>query len=164
MKIRRLLFALMSALMLTACVSDGPEVRSLIAAGDPVPQFDIVLSNGTTVSSHSLLGSWYLLVFFDTSCNDCRRELPRLEQLHNLRPEVPLLCVSRGEDAAAVSTYWSESRFTMLYSAQPDATLYHRFATAGVPRLYIINSAGIVTAEYLESSIPSPDTLAGMLP
>lgn len=163
--LRRLLFALLPMLMLMACVGDDePEVRTLVVAGDPVPHFEVVLSDGSAVSSQSLLGSWYVLVFFDTSCNDCRRELPRLEEFHNLRPELPLLCISRGEDVAEVSAYWSENRFTMPYSAQPDATLYHRFATAGVPRLYIINSAGIVTAEYLESSIPSPDTLAGMLP
>lgn len=163
--LRRLTVAVLWTLMLTACVNDDePEVRSLVAAGQPVPQFEIALSDGSAASSQSLLGSWYMLAFFDTSCGDCRRELPRLEQFHKMRPEVPLLCISRGEDAASVAAYWQSNGFTMQYSAQPDAALYHRFATAGVPRLYIINSAGIVAAEYLESSIPAPGELAEMVP
>ena len=51
-------------LMLMACVGDDePEVRTLVVAGDPVPHFEVVLSDGSAVSSQSLLGSWYVLVF-----------------------------------------------------------------------------------------------------
>lgn len=163
--IRRLFIAVLWTLILSACVNDDePEVRSLVVAGDPVPQFEVELSDGTPVSSQSLLGTWYVIAFFDTSCSDCRRELPRLEEFHLMRTELTLLCISRGEDAASVEAYWQANGFTMQYSAQSDATVYHRFATAGVPRVYIINSAGIVTAEYLESSIPAPEELAEMVP
>lgn len=163
--IRRLFIAVLWTLILSACVNDDePEVRSLVVAGDPVPQFEVELSDGTPVSSQSLLGTWYVIAFFDTSCSDCRRELPCLEEFHLMRTELPLLCISRGEDAASVEAYWQANGFTMQYSAQSDATVYHRFATAGVPRVYIINSAGIVTAEYLESSIPAPEELAEMVP
>lgn len=163
--IRRLFVAILWTLILSSCVNDNePEVRSLVVAGEQVPQFEVVLSDGTPVSSQSLLGTWYVIAFFDTSCSDCRRELPRLEEFHLMRTELPLLCISRGEDAASVEAYWQANGFTMRYSAQSDATVYHRFATAGVPRVYIINSAGIVTAEYLESSIPAPEALAELVP
>lgn len=163
--IRRLFIAVLWTLILSACVNDDePEVRSLVVAGEQVPQFEVVLSDGTPVSSQSLLGTWYVIAFFDTSCSDCRRELPRLEEFHLMRTELPLLCISRGEDAASVEAYWQANGFTMPYSAQSDAIVYHHFATAGVPRVYIINSAGIVAAEYLESSIPAPGELAEMVP
>ena len=90
--IRRLFVAILWTLILSACVNDDePEVRTLVAAGEQVPQFEVVLSDGTPVSSQSLLGRWYVIAFFDTSCSDCRRELPRLEEFHLMRPDVPLL-------------------------------------------------------------------------
>ena len=50
--LRRLLFALLPMLMLMACVGDDePEVRTLVVAGDPVPHFEVVLSDGSAVSS-----------------------------------------------------------------------------------------------------------------
>ena len=147
---------------LSACVNDPDESVWSLSQGDAIPAFSVVTSEGSTISRELLEGHWAVLVFFNTSCNDCRRELPELQKAFEsikANPDIELLCISRSEDAASVSAYWSSNSLSMPWSAQSDRRVYDMFASSGIPRTYVINPAGYITATFA----PEDKLTAGML-
>lgn len=127
-------------LAFTGCVNEGDEPAWSLQVGDRLPEFEITLNNGDVVTTESLRGSESVIVFFNTSCVDCRRELPEIQKLYNEflmqnRP-VRFICISREEGAASVAKFWEENNLTMPYSAQTDRRVYNLFASSGIPRLY----------------------------
>lgn len=127
-------------LAFTGCVNEGDEPAWSLQVGDRLPEFEITLNNGDVVTTESLWGSESVIVFFNTSCVDCRRELPEIQKLYNEflmqnRP-VRFICISREEGAASVAKFWEENNLTMPYSAQTDRRVYNLFASSGIPRLY----------------------------
>lgn len=127
----------------TGCVNEREEPVWSLQVGDRLPEFEITLNNGDMVTTESLRGSESVIVFFNTSCVDCRRELPELQKLYDEflmqnRP-VRFMCISREEGAASVAKFWDENHFTMPYSAQTDRRIYNLFASSGIPRLYEVD-------------------------
>lgn len=151
-KIVYILFCLLLVLF-SGCVKDD-EPRSLVGVGDTLPHFEVTMNDGCTVSDLTLRGREAWIVFFNTGCADCRRELPRLEAVHRSRPELTIVCIARSEDAASVAAFWRENDLTLPYSPQPDASVYHLFATSGIPRLYVADASGRITAVYSEKGFP----------
>ncbi len=132
---------------LTACVYDREEPEFSIPVGAPLPEFSVELLNGERFSTASLPESDIcnlIILFFNTTCSDCKRELPRVQQLYdriladeNLRPATRLICIAREEDAASIRTYWEDHNLTLPAAPQPDRTVYNLFASVGIPRLYV---------------------------
>ena len=144
------------ALLSGGCVNDDePDIRSLVAVGDRLPQFEVVMNDGRTVATADLAGSKAVVVLFTTSCYDCRNYLPVVESLHRERPALPIICIARSEDASALKAYWKANGLTVDYSAQTDAAVYSLFATGGVPRTYISDASLTVIAEWDDSPVPT---------
>ena len=68
------------AFFLLACVRDNGQGANL-QVGDSLPLFCIQMEDGTTLKTADLLDSPSLLIFFHTSCSDCRATLPRVQKL-----------------------------------------------------------------------------------
>ena len=145
---------LLVAALFAGCVTDAaPEPPRSLGAGDRCPYFEVVLDDGRAVSTSSLAGRRVMIVFFNTSCADCRRELPEIQRVADGLGDdgsgVPrVLCVSRGEGAGSVAAYWRDNGLTMPYSAQTDAAVYREFATSVIPRVYIIGADLVIEAAY----------------
>ncbi|MBD5341056.1 MAG: TlpA family protein disulfide reductase [Bacteroides sp.] len=144
------IFVLLLVVMgLTACVTEEDEPVWSLQVGEHLPEFSIVMNDGRTVTTQSLAGKRSVIVFFTTTCSDCRRELPRYQEWYNQiissGDDVNFICISREEGADAVSTYWKEHDFTMPYSPQSDRAVYNLFASSGVPRVYEANAELIIT-------------------
>jgi len=128
----------------TGCISDEPgeaDSESGIKAGDPLPEFSISTSDGTPVPSNSLDGKVSVLVFFRTTCPDCRAEFPVIEQLYGkyrYSDKVVILGISVGEPAADIAAYWNEHMLLFPYSPQSDKLLAQEtFGISSVPHIYI---------------------------
>lgn len=134
--------------LLTACITEDAASDSgdIIRPGQQLPDFTATLSDGTTVSPSSLAGKVAVIAFFNTTCSDCRRELPVVQQIHEAYPadQVAVVCISRAQGEADVGTYWEKEGLTLPYSAQNDRGLYNLFARIGIPRLYIADRSGTV--------------------
>lgn len=129
--------AIVSAILLSACM-DEPEESSIVQAGDRVPDFTVMLDDGSRFSPSDLAGEEWVIMFFTTTCGDCRRALDRMQLMHESEPSLPIICISREEDEEEVSRYWREHALTMRYSAQDDRSVYNLFARSIVPRIYYI--------------------------
>ena len=127
---------------LVGCISEKEEPEWYLLPGDALPQFEVTTIEGKKVNSADSYVADLIIIFFNTTCPDCRRELPILQKQYeeNLkRPEDEqkiFICISREEGAADVERYWKENNLTLPVSPQPDRRIYSMFASIGIPRIF----------------------------
>lgn len=148
------------ALLALSCnaVNDGDDtnVKEYVKVGDRVPVFsvDVVDSEGrTSVFSTARLTGETVIVLFNTSCGDCRRELPQLNAYylaHRHDKGFQMVAIAREESAESVAAYWQAQGFEIPYSPQPDRRIYNLFASSIIPRVYYCTADGIVTRILIE--------------
>lgn len=159
--------AILLIVLLQSCVTEDEPSGAAIKPGDTCPEFDITLNDGTLVSTEDLRGHISIIAFFNTSCGDCRAELPELQKVYDYirvnNPEVKLICISREETAYSIERYWKENSLTLPYSAQPDRNIYNKFATTGIPRIYIFDPSLTLIAYFTDNPLPTAETIIGHL-
>lgn len=148
------------ALLALSCnaVNDGDDtnVKEYVKVADRVPVFsvDVVDSEGrTSVFSTARLTGETVIVLFNTSCGDCRRELPQLNAYylaHRHDKGFQMVAIAREESAESVAAYWQAQGFEIPYSPQPDRRIYNLFASSIIPRVYYCTADGIVTRILIE--------------
>ena len=103
------------------------------------------MSDGTLLSTSDLRGKPSRIVFFNTTCSDCQRELPGLnERFLAHGADTTFVAISREEPQVEVEAYWREHSLSLPYSAQTDRLVYSLFARQGIPRVYISDSHSII--------------------
>ena len=146
---------LLMAFMLVGCTIDtheddpDPDESSLVRVGDRLPSFsvDYLTSDGTGVFSTGRLTGRTVIVFFHTSCSDCQRELPELNDYylrHRTEPGFQMVAIAREEGQESIAAFWQEKQLSIPYSPQVDRRIFNLFATQTIPRVYICSSEGIV--------------------
>lgn len=170
MKLFSRLFLFVSVMLLSlSCISEDKPAgnEAGVQVGQILPGFEVTLNNGEKVSNASLKGSVVVITFFNTGCTDCQKYLPvlnavyeeiRADKAHPLR-SVVFLPISRAQPAESVAAYWAEHGFSLPYSAQPDRRVYELFASTRIPRNYVINAQGKVTATYDDTNAPTAEEL-----
>jgi thiol-disulfide isomerase/thioredoxin len=151
---------MLMALLALSCsaVNDGDDtnVKEYVKVGDRVPVFsvDVVDSEGrTSVFSTARLTGETVIVLFNTSCGDCRRELPQLNAYylaHRHDKGFQMVAIAREESAESIAAYWQAQGFEIPYSPQPDRRIYNLFASSIIPRVYYCTADGIVTRILIE--------------
>ena len=134
----------------SSVVDDDNQVVERVHVGDRVPSFSVTMTDGgeeRTFSTAHLAGE-AVIVFFNTWCPDCQRELPRLNQYylqHKDDKGFQMVAISRGEGKDVVARFWSEHELLIPYAAQEDTSIYELFASGIIPRVYFVSAQGIVT-------------------
>lgn len=148
-------------LLCTSCINEKePSSANDIAVGDRLPQFEVTLNDGTTVSTKDLEGKKSVIVFFNTLCGDCRDELPVLQQAYEeAGSEAVFICISREEGKEAVQKFWDENSLTLPYSAQETRDVYNLFASNVIPRLYIADKDLVVTHVFTDNPIATKEEI-----
>ena len=147
-------------LAVSACIRDKIPEGAELGPGDRLPEFSVILDDGSVVSTGDLSGKVSVIVFFHTGCPDCQAELPVIQRIHDeFSPEAAVLCISREEDAADIAEYWAGNGLTLPYSAQKDRTVYSLFASEGVPRVYVSSGGLIIHSIYDDSPVATYENL-----
>ena len=157
---KRLLYILSCMLIVSSCIKDDPKGADLIV-GDRLPDFEVVMNDGTVVSDESLSGAVSVVMFFHTSCPDCRQALPHMQRIYDTYASKGVLftLVSREDKAKDVDAYWKEQGLEIPYSAQADRKIYEKFASSRIPRIYINDRNGIIRYIFTDDPVPSYDDL-----
>lgn len=160
------MWSLLLAGGLTSCVNEGQPDNEGVKAGDPLPQFAVKLNDGREVTTQSLRGKRVLIELFNTGCGDCRESLPEINALYESLKDntnVEIFAIARAEEAPQLALYWEENGFTLPYSPQPDRKVYELFATIGIPRIYIADANGTITATFGPDDRPTLPQLTTLL-
>ena len=146
----------------TGCISDEDPQDPSLSVGEPLPHFSVTMNTGEVVSTTSLKGSVAFIVFFNTGCSDCQKELPVVQELwerYREDSQVKIVAIAREESAEEIDNYWKENGLTMPYSPQSNREIYNLFAPSIIPRIYIANPSGVIVANFDDSELPSLDIL-----
>lgn len=96
------------------------------------------MNDGSTLTTDSLRGKPSVIVLFSTTCPDCQRELPGINQRYLAHgADTTFVAISREQGDKEVSTYWAEHKLSLPYSAQEDRTVFELFARKRIPRIYV---------------------------
>ena len=149
------LACLLGMTAIISCISEKEEPEWHLNPGDPLPRFEVTTTKGMKVGSSDSYSSELVIVFFNTSCADCQRELPLLQKQYEENLMLPLaeqskyICISREEGEADVERYWELNHLTLPVSAQPDRKIYSMFASIGIPRVFCAKNGIITNSFYL---------------
>ena len=139
--------------LFVGCVADSSEEpaesEERVKVGDRLPSFSVDVIDGETthVFSSDRLSGPTVIVFFHTSCSDCQRELPELNDYylrHRDEPGFQMVAIAREETEAEIAEYWQAHGLSIPYSPQPDRQVYSLFASMTIPRVYVCSLSGVV--------------------
>ena len=155
---------LLSLSLFCGCIRED-RVGANVEVGDKLPDFEVIMSDGSVVSNNSLEGNISLVMFFHTSCPDCQQALPRVQDIYNEYTQKGVYFVLIGRECGKdeIEAYWSENGLNMPYSAQENRHVYNKFASTRIPRVYICDKDGIIRYIFTDDPIPAYDDLISSL-
>lgn len=147
-------------------MDDEHEVIERVKVGDNLPVMEFDLNDGTHINNAFFAGNTVVLAFFNTTCGDCQKELPELQQFYEKLPKdgtIKLIAISRAEGEPTIKNYWADHSLTIPYSAQTDRKLYNLFATSIVPRIYVADPSGKIIATFHDNPMPTARQLCSIV-
>ncbi len=164
MKRRLLLISLCMLSILTACIKEK-QTGADLKIGDILPDFEVVMNDGSVVTDEILKDKVSVVMFFHTTCPDCQQALPRMQQIYDEYTSKGVLftLISREQGKDDIESYFKENGLNMPFSAQNDRKVYEKFAKTRIPRIYINEKGGIIRHIFTDDPVPSYDELKSSL-
>ncbi len=136
-----------------------------LVVGDRLPDFEVVMNDGSVVDDVILSEGVSVVMFFHTSCPDCQQALPRMQQIYDeyISKGVYFAFISREESMVDIESYFNEKGLKLPYSAQNDRKVYEQFAQTRIPRIYICEKGGIIRYIFTDDPVPTYDLLKSSL-
>ena len=148
----------MSIFTVVSCIYEKQEEFELVP-GDEIPDFSVEMADGSIVTSEQLSSGPSLIMFFHTSCPDCRNTLPSVQKLYDeYKDKITFLLMSREQSRSEIEEYWIEAGYNLPFSPQTGREVYNLFATSRVPRVYICDK-GVILKAYHDDPIPEYEEL-----
>ena len=146
-------------LILSSCIKEkqGEE----LVVGDRLPDFEVVMNDGSVIDDDILAEGISVVMFFHTSCPDCQQALPRMQQIYDEYASKGIIfaLVSREESSIDIEDYFNRKGLKLPYSAQSDRRVYEKFAQTRIPRIYMCEKGGIIRYIFTDDPVPSYDQL-----
>jgi peroxiredoxin len=119
-----------------------------IEVGDPLPDFVIQSLEGKSISRTTVKGKPLLLVFWNTWCPDCRRELPEINKLaEQFGPKgLQVLAVNTAinDSESKTRAYWEKYGYVFPTGFDHYFEVGQAFSVRGVPTIFLIDAKGFV--------------------
>ena len=160
----RILSAMAVLAVLTGCIKEK-QTGADLKVGDRLPDFEVVMDDGTVVTDEILSETVSVVMFFHTSCPDCRQVLPQMQKVYDeyASTDVRIVLISREDPKESVESFWLENGLKMPYSAQNDRKVYEKFAATRIPRVYVNEKGGIIRYVFTDDPNPSYDEISTAL-
>jgi peroxiredoxin len=120
----------------------------IVKLGQTVPDFDLVLPDGTKTNMKALRGKVVMLQFTASWCGVCRKEMPHIEkdiwQKHKSNKNFALYGIDLKEDKQKVIDFQKQTNITYPLALDLDGSIFYAFAeqNAGVTRNIIVDKDG----------------------
>ena len=150
--------------VLSGCIKEK-QTGADLKVGDRLPDFEVVMDDGTVVTDEILSESVSVVMFFHTSCPDCRQVLPQMQKVYDeyASAGVRIVLISREDPKESVESFWRENGLKVPYSAQNNRKVYEKFAATRIPRVYVNEKGGIIRYVFTDDPNPSYDEICTAL-
>ena len=125
--------------------------------GAPLPQFTVTMLDGKRFDVAASRGKIIVLNLWATWCGPCKQEMPRLEKeiWKNANPaDLAMVAIAREEANEKIAAFRKENGYTFPMAADPDRKIFKLFASAGIPRTYIVGRDGKILFQSLGYTEP----------
>ncbi|MBO7192640.1 MAG: TlpA family protein disulfide reductase [Bacteroidales bacterium] len=157
---KRILSLIVVLTVFAGCIKER-QTGADLKVGDELPDFEVVMSDGTVVSDDILRETVSVIMFFHTSCPDCQQTLPQMQKIYDefSSDSINIALISREEPKISIDAFWREKGLKMPYSAQNDRTIYELFAKERIPRVYVCEKGGIIRYIFTDDPNPSYESI-----
>ena len=124
---------------------NAQEKVTLVKVGDDVPEFVVEMFDGQKINIKDLKGKIVLINFWATWCPPCQEELKRVQKeiIDRFKgKDFVFLAISREESKEQVKKFRERNGYTFPMGLDPERRIYSKFATATIPRNFIIDKKG----------------------
>lgn len=148
----------------TGADAQTDERGYIVKVGDQVPDFDLLMPDGTTLSIKDLQGKVVMLQFTASWCGVCRKEMPHIEsdiwQKLKDNPEFALYGIDLKETPEVTADFAKAIPVTYPLTLDPEGERFALFCDkgAGVTRNIILDRTGkiiMLTRLYDEAEFAS---------
>ncbi len=141
----------------------GAMAKLTLEEPKPLPQVALVGLADEVASLEGTKGKWLVLNLWATWCMPCREEMPSLDKLANLRPDIAVVAVATGPNPLpAIHSFLEKAGVhTLTVLRDPTQDLAHQMGVMGLPVTVIVNPEGMEVARLIGGADWSaPETLA----
>lgn len=162
---KRLLAIVATCLVSLAVFGQSEDSWARVKTGDKLPEFEVTMTDGTTLSSADLEGKVVWITLWASWCPSCRKEFRRLaksEEFSGLfeSEAFVFLPIAREENSATVSAWLKDKGYRWPSGVDPTREIYELFAEQDIPRNVIVGRNGVVVHH---SSAYSRKALEGLI-
>ena len=149
-----IIFSIILSFPVMAQLSDIPQKEIpadygyIVEIGQQMPEIEMKLIDGTTVTTADLKGKVTMLQFTASWCGVCRKEMPHIEkeiwQKHKNNDDFVLIGVDLDEPLKKVKKFASDMKISYPLALDPGGEIFYTFTAqgAGVTRNVIIDRKG----------------------
>ena len=146
-KVMKRVFVFVVSLLVLGSLArvNAQEKVTLVKVGDDVPEFVVEMFDGQKINIKDLKGKIVLINFWATWCPPCQEELKRVQKeiIDRFKgKDFVFLAISREESKEQVKKFRERNGYTFPMGLDPERKIYSKFATATIPRNFIIDKKG----------------------
>lgn len=111
---------------------------------------DFTVHNGAqTIQLSQFRGKVVLLNFWATWCAPCIDELPSLQRLQALRPDIQVVAVSIDDDADAYNKFLQQYSINLLSARDGTQGANLKYGSVRVPETFLIDRQGNIRRKFI---------------
>lgn len=163
MKIRKLSFVVMAAIVLVLGLAGCGNAKNpaaegkanasasvVVAQGKEAPDFTVTMLDGSQVKLSSLRGKPVFLNFWATWCPPCVGEMPHFEALYpQYKDKINFLAVSIDSDSSAPKKFASSKGFTFPIAHDGQKNIAGMYSIEAIPTSFLLDKDGKIIASHL---------------